>query len=146
MNRVNIAARWSVLEALADPCGVVSHGMEVLYLNAAARALVSPEWFGRRCWQVFPVKETTCAARCPVVTTALQSGHILYCEEHLSPQGGAPITVGVAVIPLEQTSSKEERAMLLLRLKEADAPEGFRQNLLADAGRLHTAHAGSRPD
>ena len=146
MDPTSIATRWSALEALTEPCGVVSHAMEVLYLNAAARALVTPVWFGRRCWQVFPVKEPTCAAHCPVVTTALQLGQILYCEEHLSPQGRAPMTVGVAVIPLEPTSPNKERALLLLRLKEADAAEGFREKLLADAGQLHTAHVGSRPD
>ncbi len=145
MDPISIATRWSFLEALTDPCGVVSHGMEVLYLNAAARALVNPTWFGRRCWQVFPVREATCAARCPVVTAALQLGKILYCEEHLSPQGGAPITVGVAVIPLERASPNEERALLLFRLKEGESEEGFRQKLLEDAGQLHTAHLGSRP-
>ena len=145
MDPTSIATRWSALEALTDPCGVVSNRMEVLYLNAAARALVGPTWFGRRCWQVFPVKEATCAARCPVVTTALQSGQILYCEEHLSPRESAQITVGVAVIPLESASPNDERALLLLRLKAADAGEGFRQQLLADAGHLHRVHSGSAP-
>ena len=91
------AAFWSFLEDQADACAVVTRRMNVLYLNAPARSLVPKDWFGKRCWAVFPVNDAFCAARCPAIRAVSRSDEIVYCEEKLDLGEDAPLLVlGVA--------------------------------------------------
>ena len=64
----NDDTRWSRLEDCSDASAVVSRRMEVLYLNPAARSLVPPRWRGLRCWEVFPVRDRSCASPCPAMS------------------------------------------------------------------------------
>jgi hypothetical protein len=91
--------------------------MELVYMNAPARRLVSREWFGRRCFEIFPTADDLCAFRCPTMTAVHDSHEILYCEETLRGSDGPNRELGVAVIPLEGMSGDEARALLLLRPK-----------------------------
>ena len=135
MDEAVATARWGFLEGQVDPCTVVTRRMELVYLNGPARRLVPVGWFGRRCWDAFPVADRTCSARCPAVRAAV--GHdIVYCEETLACTDGAQMPVGVAVIPLNDTSPDEDRALLLLRPKVPAAAGRFEQALLSDARRL----------
>lgn len=136
MEEAEIIVRWSFLEEVPDACSVVSRRMELLYLNATARSLVSPDWFGSRCWQVFPVEDGSCASRCPAVRAVNRSEDIVYCEETIYPDE-ALVTLGVAVIPLGTTHEHGERSILLLRPKRAGICEdAFRRELLEDAEHL----------
>jgi len=99
-NRQAVADRWRFLESEPDGYAVLSRAMEVLYLNATARALVAPAWWGRRCWETFPVGEASCAACCPAVRAVRAANEIVYCEEVLYVSG-TPQVFGVAVIPIE---------------------------------------------
>lgn len=132
------AARWSFLDGAEDACAVVTPRMEVVYLNEAARSLVPASWFGFRCWEVFPVRDRTCAARCPAVRSLQNGNEIEYCEETVYPAGTDPVTLGVAVIPLPlNPTGDDERALLVLRPKPAGVDEElFRGQLLADAAAL----------
>lgn len=147
-------ARWAFLEQRADPVAVVTRKMEVVYLNALARAVVTPSWVGRRCWEVFPVGESACAAKCLAVKAVGAGDEIIYCEETIWP-GGAPLRLGVAVVPLplplpltaETTPGAAERALLLLRPRPEANGDGvggtqFQQALLADARALREECAG----
>ena len=137
MQKNEMSVRWRFLEEELDPCGVVSREMEVHYLNAAGRALVPVHWFGRRCWQVFPVGEEGCASRCPAVQAVRNSSEIVYCQEHLYPGGGTSLKLGIAVIPLEKPRKDGERAILLFRSKDTEVSEdAFRGTLLKDAENL----------
>ncbi|MBI4586266.1 MAG: hypothetical protein HY717_19830 [Planctomycetes bacterium] len=131
-----LAARWSFLDREPDACSVVTWRMEVVYLNAAARSLVSPGWFGCRCWEVFPVGDSTCAARCPAVKAVNKGNEIVYCEETLYPGKGTSVTVGVAVIPLGK-KARQGDAVLLIRPKiPGRSEEVFRRSLLERAQEL----------
>ena len=139
ITKTRITNRWSFLDQEHDPCGVVSQHMEVLYLNAAARLIIPADWFGRRCWQAFPVQDAHCAARCLAVWAVGHSKEIVYCEETIYPGSGGPILVGVAVTPLGNIQADGEQAILLLRPKPADsAEESFQRALLDDARRLQS--------
>ena len=139
ITKTRIANRWSFLEQELDPCGVVSQQMELLYLNAAARLIIPGDWFGRRCWQAFPVHDDRCASRCLAVRAVGHSNEIVYCEETINPGSGAPIMVGVAVTPLGNRQADGEQAILLLRPKPADSAEDvFKRVLLEDATRLQS--------
>ncbi len=128
--------RWSFLEEESDACCVVTRRMEVVYLNATARSLVRADFFGRRCWEVFPVGGGACAARCPAVRAVSQADAIVYCEETVQV-AGQPVTLGVAVIPLRTAPAGPDRGLLLLRPKTAGrSDEAFRDELLAYARRL----------
>jgi len=130
MNKVELATRWDFLEEEEEPCAVVSGGMEILYLNEAARSLVPPHWQGRRCWRVFPVREGTCASRCLAVRAVSDSDDIVYCEEQLFPPGGQPIALGMAAIPLGRALDQGEKALLLFRPKDPQKEaSAFRQSL-----------------
>ena len=131
-------ARWSFLEEESDGCCVVTRRMELVYLNAVARSLVPGDFLGRRCWEVFPVGDQACASRCPAVraVSKAEADAIVYCEETLHVAGG-PVTLGVAVIPLQMAQEGRERGLLLLRPKTAgSSDEAFRQELLEHARRL----------
>ncbi len=135
--RVRLAYRWRFLEDERDACSVVTRRMEVVYLNAAARALVPSEWFGSRCWEVFPVGDESCAARCAAVSAVSKADELIYCEETLHAADGSPIPLGVAVIPLHSAVLEGERALLLLRPKtHGRSADRFRRDLLEEAGRL----------
>lgn len=132
-----IAHRWSSLEEERDACIVVSRRMEVLYANAAARALVSPEWFACRCWEVFPVAEEGCAARCSAIRAVSKAEDIAYCEETLDARDGSRQSAGVAVIPLRLAGSDGEQGILLLRPRASGMDEeSFRRELLKHAERM----------
>jgi hypothetical protein len=139
ITKTRITNRWSFLDQEQDPCGVVSQDMEVLYLNAAACLLIPADWFGRRCWQAFPVQDARCASRCLAVWAVGHSDEIVYCEETIYPGSGGPILVGVAVTPLGNKQADGEQAILLLRPKPADsAGDDFKRVLLEDAKRLQS--------
>jgi hypothetical protein len=118
--------------------------MEVLYLNAAARALVPLRWFGCRCWEMFPVGEQSCAARCPAVKAVNNADDITYCEETLySSEDGSPVHVGVAVIPLTGDGLEEEKALLLMRPKTTGSiQKEFQRGLLERARVLRASCVG----
>ena len=112
------ALRWGFLEDEAVALAVVSDRMELVYMNDRARALVSQDWFGRRCFEIFPTANDLCAFHCPTMTAVHEAHEILYCEETLRGPAGFARELGVAVIPLEGMSHDEARALLLLRPKE----------------------------
>jgi hypothetical protein len=129
--------RWRFLEGRMGACGVISERMELLYLNPAARALVPARWFGCRCWQAFPVANPGCASHCPVLRAVAEGSEISFFEETVFPPGQAPVSLGVAVIPLPASDGDDGRALLLLRPRKAgEARECARQELLAEAGRV----------
>lgn len=131
------AVRWRFLEQTSGACGVVTRRMELLYLNSAARALAPPEWFGRRCWQVFPVADPSCAARCPVIQAVLGLEEISYCEETVYPSGQAPLILSVAVIPLPRTRDEEPNAVLFMRPKaQTRAGDSMRTKMIEEARTL----------
>lgn len=135
-----MASRWGFLEAERDACSVVTRQMVVVYLNEVARSLVPPGWFGRRCWDVFPVGEESCASRCAAVAAVSNADDIVYCEEIIYAAEGAPLHLGVAVIPLRVAPPAEERAVLLLRPKAPEmADENFRSKLLERAAELRAS-------
>ncbi len=132
-----LSLRWGFLENEFDACSVVTRRMEVIYLNAAARSLLPPKWFGRRCWEVFPVGDRVCAARCPAILAVSKPQGITYCEETLHGRDGSPVPFGVALIPLRARAGEGERAILLLRPKAPDiAQDVFQRELLEQAGKL----------
>lgn len=137
---------WNFLEEEADACAVVTRRMEVIFLNPAARRLVPRRWFGCRCWEIFPVGDESCAARCPAVRAVSRGSEIIYCEETLFPRGGEPVPVGVAVIPVAGSPEDGQRAVLLIRPKPAGAAgQDFRGELLARAEALHARIEGLKP-
>ena len=132
-----LAHRWRSLEEERDACIVVSRRMEVLYANVTARSLVSPEWFACRCWEVFPVVEEGCAARCSAVRAVSKAEDIAYCEEALLTPDGTTQSLGVADIALRIAGSEGEQANLILRPKPPGEPEEiFRRGLLSRAAIL----------
>ena len=128
--RDETALHWTWLEEERDPCVVVSERMEFVYANAAAREeLVPGSWFGKRCFEVFPVVDETCAFHCPKITVVNESTDVVYGEETVCSQG-----IGVAVIPLGTGRTDRGRAVLLMRGKDAGMPETeFEARLLRDA-------------
>ncbi len=126
--------RWSSLEEERDACVVVNRRMELLHANAAARTLLSPEWFACRCWEVFPVAEEGCAARCSAIRAVSKANDVAYCEETLEAPDGSRQSAGAAVIPLGLPGTDGERAILLLRPKASGInEESFRRELLEHA-------------
>ena len=104
------AIRWEFLEQQQDACAVVSERMEVLYLNAAGRALSLPDWYAKRCFEILPNVDGQCAWHCPTITAVSNAREITYCEEALGVAGEPSVTLGTAVIPMEH--SEEVRDML----------------------------------
>lgn len=125
--------RWGFLEQEPDACAVVSDRMELVYMNEPARRLVPLDWFGRRCFEIFPTANDLCAFNCPTRTAVHEAHEILYCEEVLKADG-ASRELGVAVVPLEGVSHDEARALLLLKPKETMV----REDLLDQAKRLRS--------
>jgi len=111
--------------------------MELVSLNAAARNLVPENWFGRHCWQAFPVVDQSCATRCEAVRAVRESDEITYCHENIRSPDGEPVTLGVAVIPLNDVAVESEQSVLLLRPHPGPAEEKtFQDGLLRDASAL----------
>jgi hypothetical protein len=136
--RDETALRWSCLEDEREACVVVSERMELVYINAAARQLVLPdEWFGKRCFEVLPIVDETCAFRCPKIQAVNEALDIVYCEETVSLGKDDRRVFGVGLIPLGPVAEDHARAVLLLRAKEESGAESaFRAQLLADAKSL----------
>ena len=136
-HKEQLSLRWGFLEKQFDACSVVTRRMEVIYLNAAARSLLPPKWFGRRCWEVFPVGDRVCAPRCPAILAVSKPQGITYCEETFYGRDGSPVPLGVAVIPLRVLPGGGGRAILLLRRNAPDiARDVFQRELLEQAGKL----------
>ena len=132
--------RWNFLEEEQDPCVVVSERMEFVYVNGAARALVPEQWFGKRCFEVLPVVDETCAFHCPKIDAVNEgsegsSPEVVYCEEALYQANLDRVVLGVGLIPLSAGRPDRARAVFVLRTKtdEADDAE-FESQLLRDAG------------
>ena len=102
--RDETALRWGFMDEEADPCVVVSDRMEFVHINAAGRGLVPHEWFGKRCFEVLPVVDEKCAFHCPTIRAVADSSAIVYCDEQVRVEGGACLQLGVAVIPLPNSS------------------------------------------
>ena len=98
--RDETALRWSFLEDERDACVVVSERMELVYINAAARELVPGQWFGKRCFEVFPVVDETCAFHCPKIRAVSESLDVVYCEETVCSRDMDCVVLGVGLIPL----------------------------------------------
>ena len=81
------ALSWNFLEDEHDPCIVVSERMDLVYINGAAQRLVPQEWFGKRCFEVFPVVDESCAFHYPKIDAVSESPEtspkVVYCEEAL---------------------------------------------------------------
>ncbi len=132
--RDETALRWSFLEDERDACVVVSERMELVYINAAARELVPGEWFGKRCFEVFPVVDETCAFHCPKIRAVSESLDVVYCEETVCSRDKGCVVFGVGLIPLGPEGDDRARAVFLLRAKEEGSEESeFRAQLLLDA-------------
>ena len=131
------AIRWEFLEQQQDACAVVSERMEVLYLNAAGRALSLPDWYAKRCFEILPNVDGQCAWNCPTITAVSNAREITYCEEALGVAGEPSVILGTAVIPMEHSEEDGAKALLLFRHKsEAVDPRQFQDELLADARKL----------
>lgn len=132
--RDETALRWSFLEDERDACVVVSERMELVYINAAARELVPGEWFGKRCFEVFPVVDETCAFHCPKIRAVNESLDVVYCEETVCSGDKDCVVFGVGLIPLGPEGDDRARAVFLLRGKKEGGEESeFRAQLLLDA-------------
>jgi hypothetical protein len=131
------ALRWSRLEDERDACVVVSDRMELVYINTAARDLVSGEWFGKRCFEVLPTIDKACAFHCPKIRAVNESVDVVYCEETVFVGNDERRVFGVGLIPLGLGGNDRARAILLLRAKGQSVEEGaFQAQLLADAASL----------
>ncbi|MDH3688705.1 MAG: hypothetical protein OEU36_04395 [Gammaproteobacteria bacterium] len=132
-----LSLRWSFLEEEAHPCIVVTGDMEFVYLNEPGRQLISKEWFGKRCFELLPVQNESCAWGCPTIRAVNETNEIKYSEEFLLSTKSEPITLGVAIVPLEGVSGDGAAAMLLLEEKDIVADDATFQNaLLGEAERL----------
>ena len=135
--------RWNFLESEADACVVFSEWMEIVYLNTAARRLVPDEWFGKRCFDVLPIADQTCALHCPKIKAVSDAPEVVYCEESLQSLGSDG-TFGVGLIPLGPESPDRSRAVLVLRRKEpAGNQEEFSARLVKDAERVRDRIVGA---
>ncbi len=140
-----LVARWSFLDEESEPCAVVSDRMEVVYLNRSGRALGSPDWFGKRCFEVLPVTDAWCALHCPTIKQVNETREIAYCQETFRGEEGADINLGGAIIPVTRPEERQGQALLVLRRRDADDDEkAFRERLLADAGALKVKVATKR--
>lgn len=140
---------WCWLEEEQDACVVVSERMELIYVNSVGRDLVSGEWFGKRCFEAFPVIDETCAFHCPKINAVNESQEVVYCEEIVQHGLQEPATFGVALIPLGANDGRA-RAVLVMRRKGTNGNDGeFQAKLLRDAEDVSlriVAREGSIPD
>ncbi|MBI4587075.1 MAG: PAS domain-containing protein [Planctomycetes bacterium] len=136
--RDELALRWGFLEEEKEPCAVVSHRMELVFINAAGRALLPEEWFGKRCFEVLPTVDEKCALHCPTIRAVNESVEPVYCEEVVQGKARTPFEFGVAVIPLAAAPGQDPaKAVLLFRQKKLQIGETtFQTQLLEDAAAL----------
>ena len=134
--RDETAFRWSVLEHEQEPCVVVSERMELVYINAAARKLVPGAWFGKRCFEVLPNVDESCALHCPKIRAVNESLDIVYCEETIGTGEAGQRVFGVGLIPLGPGGDDRARAVLLLRSKDGSGENAFQAQLRLDAKSL----------
>jgi len=134
-----MAVRWAFLEDESNPCIVVNSHMEFIYLNEPGRALISSQWFGKRCFELLPTQNESCAWGCPTIRDVNETHVIKFQEELLITESGEPITLGVAVAPLEGVSGDGAAALLLMRRKEPIAEDTAFQDALPRnySGALH---------
>jgi hypothetical protein len=130
--RDETALRWGALEREQEPCIVVSERMELVYINAAARQLVPGMWFGKRCFEVLPNVDESCALHCPKIRAVNESPDVVYCEETITI-GKTEQDFGVALIPLGPGGDTPARAILLLQPKDGSDDKTFQAQLLMDA-------------
>ena len=112
--------------------------MELVYVNTAAQGLLPEEWFGKRCFEVFPVADQTCAFHCPkidaVSAASDSSPRVAYCEETLYQSNLDRVVLGVGLIPLSAARRDRARAVFVLRKRDdADDPQAFESRLVGDA-------------
>jgi hypothetical protein len=116
--------------------------MELVYVNQPARAFVPKEWFGKRCFEVWPVADGTCAFHCPKIEAlneapAATSPDVVYCEETLYTGQLDRVVLGIGLIPLDAPRADRARAIFVLRAKGEDADHAqFEAQLLQDAARV----------
>lgn len=132
-----MAVRWAFLEDEPNACIVVNSHMEFIYLNEPGRTLISSQWFGKRCFELLPTQNESCAWGCPTIRDVNETDVIKFQEELLITESGEPITLGVAVVPLQGASGDGAAALLLMRRKEPIAEDAeFQDALLGDAETL----------
>ncbi len=135
--RDEASLRWAFLDDEEDPCMVLSERMEFVYVNGAARTLVPEEWFGKRCFEVLPTVDETCAFHCPKIDAVHDSAdpkQVVYCEEVLYSGKLERSVLGVGLIPLGEEHNDRARAVFVLRAKDDSAnAEAFESQLLQDA-------------
>jgi hypothetical protein len=135
-----MSLRWSFLEDEGDPCLVVSERMELVYVNGAARSLVPDQWFGKRCFEVLPTVNETCAFHCPKIDAVNDSTilpQVVYCEEVLYRGNLDRLVLGVGLIPLGAERTDRARAVFVMRTKDESAnAAAFESQLLQDARRV----------
>ncbi len=132
------ALRWGFLEQEEEALAAVSDRMELVYLNEAARHLVPVTWFGKRCFEVFPVADELCAFSCPTINAVHEGTEIRHCHESLRLDNGVNRELEVAVIPL---GSAKGRATALLLLRSAEIqldPDADEKQLFAQAERVRS--------
>ena len=144
------ALSWNFLEDEPDPCIVVSERMELVYINGAEQKLVPEEWFGKRCFEVFPVVDETCAFHCPKIDAVSESPEtsprVVYCEEALYTGTLERVVLGVGLIPLGAERADHARAVFVLRNKDAAAEgQAFESQLLQDAEQVRRRILTSLP-
>ena len=129
---------WSFLEDERDPCLVMSERMELVYVNGAARNLVPDQWFGKRCFEVLPTLDETCAFHCPKIDAVNDAATppVVYCEEVLYKSDLARVVLGVGLIPLGAERTDRARAVFVLRTKDESDAAAFESQLLQDARRV----------
>ena len=101
--RDEASLQWAFLDDEEDPCMVLSERMEFVYVNGAARTLVPEEWFGKRCFEVLPTVDETCAFHCPkmdAVHDSVDPKQVVYCEEVIYKGNLDRLVLGVGLIPL----------------------------------------------
>lgn len=144
------ALSWNFLEDEPDPCIVVSERMELVYINGAAQQLVPQEWFGKRCFEVFPIVDETCAFHCPKIDAVSESPEtspkVVYCEEAVYTGTLKRVVLGVGLIPLGAERADHARAVFVLRSKDASAEARvFESQLLQDAEQVRQRVLSSLP-
>jgi len=128
--------RWGFLEGESEALAAVSDRMELVYLNEAARKLVPMTWFGKKCFEVFPVADKLCAFSCPTIDAVNEATEIQHCHESLRLDNGVNRELEVAVIPLG-SAKRRASALLLLRNHEIQVnAEEEEKHLFAEAERV----------
>lgn len=148
--RDEAALQWNFLDDEHDSCIVVSERMELVYINATARGLVPSGWFGKRCFEVFPVADQTCAFHCPKIDAVNEASDtpskVAYCEETLCKANLERIVLGVGLIPLGPARTDRTRAVFVLRRRDGStSAPAFESQLLRDADEVRQRIATHLP-